>query len=183
MKRNAGGIQSHHNLILHKKNSHRIGSPVLRKPLQMTGLLHPLHHCFFCDGLNVGRAEQLALDRGGLGHPEFCICRKIFFPGQRPDPLKQFLKGSGVKTSYQKKNTLCAAQENICPADSLRIPFKSDPAILYPGNFITQIIYFSFCHCLQTKMAGCNQFICFHFPLIPYSMFFVPSIVTHLRNF
>ena len=76
--------------------------------------------------------------------------------------LKQFIKGLCTKSSYLQKHSLRCPQKNIRPADRLCISQKADLTILHLGDFIAQIVDFSFQHCLQAKMAGGNQFICFH---------------------
>ena len=67
-----------------------------------------------------------------------------------------------MELPHFNKNSFCCAQEDICSANRLRIPLKGYSSILHLGNFISKPVYFSFQYCLQTKMAGSNQFICFH---------------------
>ncbi len=43
-------------------------------------LFHPLYHGLFHNGLDIRRAEQLALNGRSLCHPEFSIFRDKFFP-------------------------------------------------------------------------------------------------------
>ena len=156
------GVQGHGNLILHQKQTHRKGGPILRKPLPLISLLHPLYHGFLSDGLYIGNAVQLTLDGRRLRNPEFPVFRKIFLPGQRLDPRKQFLKTPGRKTPYLYQDPFRCAKKNIPSADSLRVAEKGYPAILHPGYLISQIIDFSLQHSFQPEMAGRNHFHCLH---------------------
>ena len=46
-------------------------------------LFHPLYHGLFHNGLDIGRAEQLAFNRRSLCNPEFSIFRDKFHWGRR----------------------------------------------------------------------------------------------------
>ena len=56
-------IDCYHHFILQQENAYRIACPILRKPVQMIGLLHTLHHRFLRDRLDIRRTEKLAFDR------------------------------------------------------------------------------------------------------------------------
>ena len=153
MQRIAGCIQCHHHLILHQKNAHRICRSILRKPIQMIGTLHTLHHRLLCNGLYIRRTKKLAFDGRCFRHPELSVLWNILLPRQCLNPLKKLIKCRGMKTSHLQKYTLSTAQKDIGTADCLGISFESDSSIFYLCNFISQIIYFSLCNGLQSKMA------------------------------
>ena len=136
----------------------------------MIGLLQPLYHGFLGNGLNIRGAEQFALNGRGLRNPEPSILWNIVLPRQSLNSLKQFIKRGRVKTPHLQKHTLRAAQKHVGTAHGLFVTLKGHTAILNAGNLIAQIIYFSFCNCLQTKVAWNNQFKCLHSLLHNVSM-------------
>ena len=93
------GINAHRYHVLIEKYPQGEAQPIFWKPAHLVAAFQTLHHRFFHDGLNIRRAEQPALNRGGLGHPEFPVLRDKFLPGEGLRALKQLLKGLCPKAS------------------------------------------------------------------------------------
>ncbi len=86
---------------------------------------------FFHNGLDVRGAEQLALYRVGLCHPELAVLGNVALPWKSLGCLKQLVKGLCLHLCNLQKNALCSSQENIGVCNSLGICQKSNLAILY----------------------------------------------------
>ena len=108
-------------------------------------LFHPLYHGLFHNGLDIGRAEQLAFNRRSLCNPEFSIFRDKFFPGNSFGSLKQFLKGLCTKLpafnrirSAVRKNTLA---RQIASSSPIKVTLPSSTwEISYPRSSISFLI-------------------------------------------
>ena len=132
-------IQSHRHLIFHQKDPDRVGIPALLKPVHMIRLLHPLHHRFFHNGLDVGGAKELTLHAGRLRHPEFTVLRYVIAPGQSLRPLKKLFESLRVKAACLDQHTLRRPEKNIGTAKRQRVPGKSDTHVFHRRDLISKI--------------------------------------------
>ena len=144
MKRLSRSIDADRHLVLIQKYTKRIAASRLRKPFQTVRLLHPFHHGFLHDRLDIGGAEQLTFNGGRLCNPELTILGKIFLPRNIPRILKQLFKGFRMKTSHLQQDPLCRAQKYVRAADGLLISDKCHTAVFHQRDIIAQIRNFSF---------------------------------------
>ena len=95
----SGRVKRYRHRVLVKEYAQREACTALREPFDPICLFHPLDHGFFHDGLDIGRAEELALNGGSFRDPEFRILREIFLPRDRAGPLEQFLESLCMETA------------------------------------------------------------------------------------